>query len=45
MVVAQRLLEGAHKDMKTAQSEMEDWQKRRASLDSKRLNVIENAKH
>ena len=28
-----------------AQSEMEDWQKRRASLDGKRLKMIDNAKH
>ena len=45
VVVAQGLLEIAHKEMKTAQSEMEDWQKRRASLDSKRLKMIDNAKH
>lgn len=45
MVVGQDLLEIAHKEMKNAQSEMEDWQKRRASLDSKRLKMIDNAKH
>ena len=38
-------MEIAHKEMKTAQSEMEDWKKRRASLDSKGLKMIDNAKH
>ena len=45
MVVAQGLLEITHKEVKTAQSEMEDWQKRRLSLDCKRLKMIDNAKH
>ena len=44
VVVAQGLLEIAHKEMKMAQSEMEDWQKRRASVDIKRLKMIDNAK-
>ena len=38
-------MEIAYKEMKTAQSEMEDWQKRRASLDSQRLKMVDNAKH
>lgn len=45
VAVAQGLLEIGHKKMKTAQSEMEAWQKRRASLDSKRMKMIDNAKH
>ena len=45
MVVSQGLPEIAHKEMKNAQSEMEDWQKKKASLDSKHLKMIENAKH
>ena len=45
VVVAQGLMEIAYKEMKTAQSEMEDWQKRRASLDSKRLKMVDNARH
>ena len=46
VVVAQGLMEIAHKETKTAQSEKEDYQERRASLDSrKRLKMIDNAKH
>lgn len=45
MVAGQDLLEIAHKEMKNAQSETEDWHKRRASLDSKRLKMIDSAKH
>ena len=45
VVVAQGLLKIVYKEKKTAQSEMEDWQKRRASLDSKRLKRTGNAKH
>lgn len=45
VVVAQDLMEIAYKEMKTAQSEMEDWQNRRASLDSQRLKMVDNAKH
>ena len=45
VAVAQGLLEIGHKKMKTAQSEMEAWQKRRASPDSKRMKMIDNAKH
>lgn len=43
MVVAQGLLKIAHKEMKTAQSEIEDWQRRTASLKSKHLKMIDNA--
>ena len=43
--VSQGVLEIAHKKMKTAQGEMETWQKRRASLDRKRMKMIDNAKH
>lgn len=45
VTVSQGLLEIAHKKMKTAQGEMETWQKRRASLDSKRMKMIDNARH
>ena len=45
VVVVQGLLKIVHKEKKTAQSEMEDWQKRKASLDSKRLKMTGNAKH
>ena len=44
VTVAQGLLEVAHKKMKVAQEEMEDWQKRRAAVDSKRMKMIDNAK-
>ena len=45
VAVSQGLLEIAHKKMKTAQGEVETWQKRRASLDSKCMKMIDNAKH
>ena len=45
VVVAQDLMDIAYKGVKTAQSEMEDWQKRRASLDRKRLKMVDNAEH
>ena len=45
VVVAQGPLRIVHKEKKTAQREMEDRQKRRASLDSKRLKMTGNAKH
>ena len=44
VTVAQGLLEVAHKKMKVAQEEIEDWQKRRAAVDSKRMKMIDNAK-
>ena len=31
--------------MKTAQGEMETWQKRRASLDREKMKMIDNAKY
>ena len=43
--VARGILEIADTSMKTAQVEMEAWQKRRTSLDGKRIKIIDNAKH
>ena len=43
--VSQGLLEIVHTKMKTAQVKMEAWQKRQASLDGKRMEMIDNAKH
>ena len=45
VAVSQGLLEIAHKKMKTAQGEVETWQEKRASLDSKCMKMIENANH
>lgn len=45
VAVSQGLLEIVHKKMKTAQGEMETWQKRRAFLDRKHMKMIDNAKH
>ena len=42
--VTQGLLETAYAKMKSVQVEMEAWQKGRAVLDGKRMEVIDNAK-